>query len=77
MLEKGDKAGAQRQSHTIKGASASVGGKALCAVAYEMEKAGKAGELDKVAGLMPDMENQFEMLKKAMTVIPSPVSEAG
>jgi PAS domain S-box-containing protein len=66
MLEKGDGAGATRQSHTIKGASANVGGKALSGVAWEMEAAGRAGELEKLAALMPEMERQFEILKKAM-----------
>ena len=66
-LEAGDAAGAERQAHTIKGASANVGGEALRAVAFEMEKAGKAGDLDSRHGPparagMP----KFDRLKEAM-----------
>ena len=44
-LDAWDAPGAERQAHTIKGASANVGGEALRALAFEMEKAGKAGDL--------------------------------
>ena len=66
-LESGDAPGAERQAHTIKGASANVGGDALCAVASEMEMAGKAGDLTAVKVRMPDLEAQFGVLKEAMT----------
>ena len=56
-LEAGDAPGAERQAHTIKGASANVGGEALRAVAFEMEKAGKAGDLDAVEARMADLES--------------------
>jgi HPt (histidine-containing phosphotransfer) domain-containing protein len=59
--------GAERQAHTIKGASANVGGEALRALASEMEKAGKAGDLDSVASRMNDLEREFVRLKDAMT----------
>ena len=55
-----------RQAHTIKGAAANVGGKALSAVAFEMEKAGKAGRLEEIAALMPEVERQFDLLKSSM-----------
>lgn len=63
MLRKGDRAGAHRQSHTIKGASANVSGMALQQVASEMEKAGGAGELQRVHALVPELESQFQRLK--------------
>lgn len=44
MLEKGDIDGATRQAHSIKGAAANVGGEALRALAFEMEKAGRTGD---------------------------------
>jgi HPt (histidine-containing phosphotransfer) domain-containing protein len=62
--------GAERQAHTIKGASANVGGEALRALAFEMEKAGKAGDLDSVAARMNDLEREFGRLKEAMTAEP-------
>ena len=56
-LEAGDAPGAERQAHTIKGAAANMGGEHLREVAFEMEKAGKAG----------DLEREFARLKEAMT----------
>jgi PAS domain S-box-containing protein len=66
-LEAGDAAGAQRQTHTIKGASANVGGEALRALAFEMERAGKAGDLDAVKAHLAELEMQFDRLKQVMT----------
>ncbi len=66
-LEAGDAAGAERQAHTIKGASANVGGERLRAVAFEMEKAAKAGELRAAGGYITELEAQFAALNKVMT----------
>ena len=65
-LEVGDAASAERQAHTIKGASANLGGEALRVVAFEMEKAGKAGNLEAVKAHLPELVNQFALLKEAM-----------
>ena len=65
-LEKGDAKSAERQAHTIKGASANLGGEALRAVAFEMEIAGKAGELEVATARLPELETQFARLKEAM-----------
>jgi CheY-like chemotaxis protein/HPt (histidine-containing phosphotransfer) domain-containing protein len=65
-LEAGDATGAERQAHTIKGASANVGGERLRAVAFEMEKAAKAGELRAAGGYIPELEAQFAALSKVM-----------
>jgi CheY-like chemotaxis protein/HPt (histidine-containing phosphotransfer) domain-containing protein len=62
-LDAGDLSGAEHQSHTIKGASANVGGEALRAVSFEMEKAAKAGNLEAVRSLLPEMVSQFGKLK--------------
>jgi len=66
-LEVGDAPGAERQAHTIKGASANVSGEALRAVAFEMEKAARAGDLSAARGYMPELEAQFDRLNQAMT----------
>ena len=66
FLDAGDVPGVERQAHTIKGASANVGGEALCAVASDMEKAGTAGDLDAVGNRMANLEEQFERLKQAI-----------
>jgi KaiC/GvpD/RAD55 family RecA-like ATPase/CheY-like chemotaxis protein/HPt (histidine-containing phosphotransfer) domain-containing protein len=65
-LEAGDAPGAERQAHAIKGASANVGGEALCAAAFDMEKAAKAGDLYAAGGHMAELDAQFDRLKEAM-----------
>jgi len=65
-LETGDAPGVERQAHTIKGASANVEGSSLQALAFEMEKAGKAGDLNSVKALMGELEMQFSRLKEMM-----------
>jgi PAS domain S-box-containing protein len=62
----GDIEGSVRQAHTIKGASANVGGETLRAAAVEMEKAAKAGDLADVMSRLPDLEVRFARLKEAM-----------
>ncbi len=66
-LAAGDPAGALRQAHTIKGASAAVGGEALRAVAFEMEKAALAGDFEAVTARLADLDSEFARLKEAMT----------
>ena len=66
-LRAGDASGAIRQAHTIKGASATVGGEALCAVAQEMEKAATSGDLEGVRDHLPDLESAFGRLRAAMS----------
>ena len=66
-LETGDVSGAERQAHAIKGASANVGGERLREVAFEMEKATRAGDLSAAGRLMAEMEAQFDLLNQAMT----------
>jgi PAS domain S-box-containing protein len=65
-LEAGETPGAERQAHAIKGASANVGGEALCAVAFEMEKAARAGDIDAAGEHMAELDAQFGRLKEAM-----------
>jgi PAS domain S-box-containing protein len=65
-LAAGDAANAVRQAHTIKGASANVGGEWLRAVAMEMEEAGKAGEMGAFESRVPELEAQFHSLRQAL-----------
>ena len=65
-LDAGDAAAAIRGAHTIRGASATVGGEALRGVAWEMEKAGVAGDLAAVAARLPELESELARLRKAM-----------
>jgi CheY-like chemotaxis protein len=57
---------AYQQAHAIKGAAASVGGEVLRAVAFEMEKAGRSGDMEKVKAIMPHLESGFEQLRQTM-----------
>ncbi len=66
-LRDGDGQGAIRQAHTIKGASATVGGEALRAVAQQVEAAAIAGDMDLVMARVPDLESAFGQLREAMS----------
>ncbi|MDM8518310.1 response regulator [Desulfobacterales bacterium HSG16] len=57
------------KSHKIKGASANIGGLLLHRVSYDMEAAGKEQDIEKLKSLMPQLEEEFNRLKKAMTDI--------
>jgi CheY-like chemotaxis protein/HPt (histidine-containing phosphotransfer) domain-containing protein len=65
-LETGDVMGVERQAHTIRGASANMGGGRLREVAFEMEKAARAGDLSAAGRLIPELEAQFDRLNQAM-----------
>ena len=65
-LQAGDVVGATRQAHTIKGASANVGGEALRARALALEEAGKVGDLESMQACLDELAASFEELKKAM-----------
>ena len=66
FLEAGSVPDVERQAHTIKGAAANVGGEALRAVAFEIEKDGQAGQLEAAAARMTELEDQFGRLRAAM-----------
>jgi two-component system sensor histidine kinase/response regulator len=65
-LDNGDAPSVQHQAHSIKGESANVGGNALRQTAFEIEKAGKAGDLVTVKARLTELEAQFDQLKEAM-----------
>jgi len=71
-LEAGDLPGTERQVHTIKGASANVGGEALRRLAFELEKAAKNGDLESVTARLPGLELQFSRLKKFLSEFINP-----
>jgi CheY-like chemotaxis protein/HPt (histidine-containing phosphotransfer) domain-containing protein len=58
----GDLDGARRQAHSIKGASSNVGGEAVRSAAFEVEKAGRAGDLPGLRRLLPELEAQVARL---------------
>ncbi len=58
-------------AHKMKGAAANVGGKALCAQALLAEKAGKAGDIDTLVKLLPELEfcctELLDLLQEALS----------
>jgi PAS domain S-box-containing protein len=66
LVISGDTANSARLAHSIKGASANVGGERLRNVALAMEKAADLGDLQFVAARLADMEIQFGRLRDAM-----------
>ena len=65
-VESGDARAAERQAHSIKGAAATVGGAAFSLAAFEVEKAGQAGDLTALNTGLPELVEQFRRLEKAM-----------
>ena len=65
-LTTGDAAAAELRVHSIKGAASIVGGDAVGRVAFEIERAGKAGDLAAMSARLPELERQFYAAKEAM-----------
>jgi len=66
LVNRGDHADIARQAHSIRGASANVGGESLRKVATQMEKAADAGDWLYVVNCMDELEIQFSLLKNAI-----------
>ena len=66
-LEIVDTPSTERQAHSIKGASAMVGGKALQAIALQMEMNAQKGNIDAIRVSLPKMEAEFDLLKEVIT----------
>ena len=66
FLKVGYLSGVGCQAHTIMGAAANVGGEALHAVAFEMEKVCKVGDLGAAKACLSELETQFDRLKAAI-----------
>ena len=65
-VESADLENIRLQSHSIKGAASNLGGTALSARAYTMEKASKAGDLEVVQENMPLLEKDYKALIEAV-----------
>ena len=66
QLQDADVTGARRQAHTLKGAAANLSAGALRAVASEAEQAALAGQLSRLAELLPVIEGECEKAKTAL-----------
>ena len=65
-LAASDQPVSRRQAHTIKGAAAAVGAPLLREVAWQMEEAATAGQLDRAMGMLDRLDEEFERLKLAL-----------
>jgi HPt (histidine-containing phosphotransfer) domain-containing protein len=68
FLDKQDAKGVEFQAHTIKGAAAAVSGKSPMNMAFELEQAGKVGDLEAAAAKLAALRHRFERLKTAIQV---------
>ena len=66
LLAAGDVAGSQNRAHTIKGATASVGGEAVRMVAAEMEQMARDGDLENMRRFLPELKERAAGLASAM-----------
>ena len=55
-----------KQAHKMKGAAANVGGEALRDLAFQVEEAGKAGDLPGATGKLHEIEVQAARLSEAL-----------
>jgi HPt (histidine-containing phosphotransfer) domain-containing protein len=76
-LEAGDAEGVTLQAHSIKSAAAYIGGEALRAAAFEIEKAGKANDLGGVTRLLPELDIEFVRLKAVLEKLFSTDGQGG
>ena len=65
-LDEEDADGFRSQAHTLRGASATVAADGLRAIAEAMELAGKAGQLDQCAELLPRAVQEFQLYKSTL-----------
>ncbi|NCC50151.1 MAG: response regulator [Spartobacteria bacterium] len=63
LLDAGDRGAAEIRAHTIKGASATVGGMAMSGVALTIEQAARAANLAEAKRHLPDLLSRFNQLK--------------
>ena len=66
VLQTGDLPQIISLSHGLKGESGSVGGRFIMVTAAEMEKAGRAGDLESVRRLLPKLEKQLQSIIAAI-----------
>jgi HPt (histidine-containing phosphotransfer) domain-containing protein len=65
-LAQGDLECATRSAHSIKSGAASVCGERARTVAFEMEKAGRALDIESMCGKMEELAVEFNRLRDAM-----------
>ena len=66
LVDSEDVAAATRQSHSIKGAAANIGGEAMRAVGAAMEAEGHDGNLEGIKSRLDDLERSYAQLQEAV-----------
>ncbi len=66
FVESGQAEQAGGQAHKIKGAAGNVTAAAFHETAHAMERAGKAGDMESLCTLLPELEQRFLQLKTKM-----------
>ena len=66
QVSRGDAHAVELQAHLIKGAAATVGGEALRAISFAMERSGQAGDIGAFAAQMDEVEQEFHRLRRAI-----------
>jgi len=66
FVENGQAEQAGGQAHKIKGAAGNVTASILQETAREMETAGRAGDMEALNRLLPELENRFAQLQRQM-----------
>jgi HPt (histidine-containing phosphotransfer) domain-containing protein len=74
---RGDLEGAGHEAHSIKGAAAGIGGEALRAASFEVEKAWREGDADRLIAMAPGIEKRFEELRLVLASTAGPAAAAG
>ena len=54
------------QAHAVKGAARNISAAALGDVAFQMEQAGEAADMNKAVPIMAEIEEQFKVLKNTL-----------
>lgn len=65
-LEEGDAQGVRMQAHSLKGAAATLSAEAMRTICFEMQEAAAAKELNRASALLPQLEEQYELLEAAL-----------
>jgi CheY-like chemotaxis protein len=68
-IEAGQREEARRLAHSIKGASASLGGSRTQRVAFQIEQAAQIPDLDQAKALFPAFRTEFDRLIEALSAI--------
>ncbi len=65
-VETGNAQKLKENAHSLKGASANLGAKAMAALCFELESLGRNGTVDGAAGRLPELEKHFERVCAAL-----------